>query len=437
MPDADFLVWIILFSLLPWVMVSQTGLQPGVLAIVGSLPDDASEKRTLRVGRVALATSAIQYIALVLAASSLIFALSKSGFLPESLRQVSQRPDVLIVMAFAGLFWALGSVGNSYMLAIGAARRMAILTSAGTCLFLLGSGLRLITGAPLTAVHMSLILSIGLATPAFGALREVARKARDVDTASPLPPGQARSLRAELNRFMGAQAIWVIPGALVTGLDNILVAEFDATSLRLYSVTLAVMMLGSAGAAALASPFISELSTRAAKRTQEGVAFPSWDDIKAPVIRLSRPCVGLGALAFLLGLAPLATGMIWYSPLLKGSSLHAVPILAAGVSMRILTIPLSTLAISARRQRSLFPSSIGEAAVNTAASLYLGSLFGAAGVAGGTFLGSLVAVAAHGWAAFSLLRPVPIDRRWWLRTVLVPATFLGIAGLTTSVVLQT
>ena len=429
--ESDYLAWIVAFSLLPWVMISQVGLQPGVLAIVGSLGHDASDILKGTVARVALRMSASQYLLIGLSGLIVIVLLAKAGWLADSLEGLLGHPSIVALLLFAGLLQCLGSVGNAFMVATGSGRPMALLTALGAGLFIVGAGIATLAGPKMSGETLSALVCVGMAAPTIGVLRAL-RNGRYRPGPLPVPSSTQEDIRSQLHRFMGAQAVWVVPGVLITGLDNILVTEFDPSSVRVYSVSLAVLALAGGATGAIASPFISHLAGFATVGGGSETTFGTWDRIKVPLTRLSRMTFVISAVAFSSCLL-LLLAWLWWQPSADHPNVAlAIPLLAAGLSIRILTVPLSILAISARRQRSLFPSAIGEAVVNASASLLLGYHYGAVGVAGGTFLGSLAAISLHGWAALHLLKDVPIQRRWWLQSVLVPATVLSLAGLATT-----
>lgn len=428
MGQHELVAWVVAFSLLPWLLVSQVGLQPGVLALVGGLGAHAPPSRKAEVAQVALKSSAAQYILIASVAGITIALVHSASFIPDSLERVLDRPDVLIVLLTAGLLQALGSVGNAYMLAVGRASVMAGLTLIGAAAFLLWSVIAITSTPGLTAMGLSIALCVGMSAPAIGAIRNVTRSRRPGRSIMDNGPSSTASVRTQLNRFMAAQAIWVVPGLLVSGLDNILVAEFEPSALRMYSASLALLTLTIGAIGALASPYISHFSELATASLAPGARrFHQWNTLEPLLLRLSWLAI-IGSFAgFLLALLPL---VVLRQPALPlgASATRAVLILSMGVSIRVLTVPLATVALSTRRQRSLFPSAVSEATVNAVASIGLGYRFGAVGVAVGTLLGSLTAVACHGWAAARPLKDVPISGAWWLRTVLAPSTFIVILG---------
>lgn len=423
------MAWVVAFSFLPWLLVSQVGLQPGVLALVGGLGRYAPAWRKAEVALVALKSSAAQYIFIALIASVSVALVHSASFMPSSLEQAIGRPGVLIVLLTAGLLQALGSVGNAYMLAVGRAPVMAGLTLVGAAAFMLWSVIAIATSSGLTAMALSTALCVGMSAPAIGAIRQVMASARSAHVLGDCHAPSTPPVRAQLNRFMAAQAIWVVPGLLVIGLDNILVAEFEPSALRAYSASLALLTLTIGAVGALASPYISHFSELATASLGLGArSFREWSTLEPPLLRLSWLAVSGSFAGFLLALLPL---IVLREPGLPLEALptRAVLILAIGVSLRVLTVPLATVVLSTRRQRSLFPSAVAEATVNAVASIGLGYRWGAAGVAVGTLLGSLTAVACHGWAAARSLRDVPISGAWWIRTVLAPSGLIVLLGV--------
>lgn len=427
MPEGDFLPWVVGFSLLPWLLLSQSGLQPAVLALVGGTEFDPWRRDANFIGRTALKISGLQYVALSAMVVAILVLLTKAALLPDSLQALVKRPPLSVLLLLTGLLHAFSSVGNAIMIAMGNAREMASLTALGASVFMIGAALQVGTWGHLTGNGLTGALCLGMAIPAIGVLRYNARRRSAMPSVHDEMPEDYPKVRGQFYRFMAAQSVWVFPGVLVSGLDNMLVAEFQPYAARVYSVSLALLGLAAAAVGALASPYISHFSGLAVRQVHGGRGFTSWSDVEGSANQLSR----ISALVSVAGfLAPLLILLVWRGVAgQSASAIAAIPLLAAGLCIRMLTVPMSILVISVKRQRALFPSAIGEAIVNASASLFLGYSFGAIGVAGGTLLGSVAAVAFHGWAALHLLRRVPIGRLWWVRNVLMPAACLASAGI--------
>lgn len=415
----DYTAWVVIFSFTPWLLISQVGLQPGVLAVLGR-HGQALSATTQRVLLDASRLSAEQYLAVSVAGLAFLALLDTAGVEAVAVSSAISHRLILALVAVGGFLQALNSVANAFMIAIGSARSMALWTCAGAATLVLGTAAVVATGAKLTGAGLTALVVLALCVPLVAPARRARQAGRPAS--ADLPAGaKSTETRKELRKFMVAQAVWVVPGVLVMGLDNILVAEYDPGSLRLYSFSLAAMALSSGAAGALASPFISRMSSEVWRDGSEVPAGSRRHSLYASAAQLSRWILAISGAVFLSALLLALIGVPrtdTFSVVPRGQI--AVVVLAGGIASRLLTIPVATVAIAARRQSSLFPSALGEAAMNVVASVVLGLRYGAVGVATGTLLGSVVAICAHGFAVFRLLGPDYVSVSGWVRTVPLP-----------------
>lgn len=415
LPRAEFTPWIVGFSILPWLAISQAGLQPGVLALLGD--DYRREVRAAAtIGKAAFRTSLLQYTVVCIGAAALFGMLSAIDLLPSSLGEVLARPLIAGSLLFVGLFQVLSSVGNAYMVGINRSKSVALLTAGGASIFLAAAASWIhVRDGSVSGVSLSLMIVVGLIGPTLGSLYHAR------ESSGPIGARPTINVPTQLRQFMLAQAVWVVPGVVVTGMDNLLVAQFDPAVLRVYSVAIALVGLATAAIGALSAPYISLLASLARVELPAGDE-TIWGELSRPLISLSRTAVvGSSAIAAL-GFLPLSRMTSSTLSLEIAQAGFAVPVLAVGIGVRLLTVPLATLVVALRRQSTLYPSAIGEAAANAVLSVTLGVRYGALGVALGTLIGAFVAVGAHGYAAYAPLSSMGGGfRRWWAYTVAVPA----------------
>lgn len=407
--SGDYMPWIVGFSLLPWLSVSQVGLQPGVLAVAGRLHRTMGPHAAAIVGRAALRASARQYFAVGVAGTLFVLLLSRTS---SSFSALVDRPGLLASMLSVGMLLCLTSVGNSYMIAAGRPRLMAGLTALGAAIFVALSLSLTALSAPVGAEEFTVVLGLGLAVPTMGVLARL----RGARHGAPDEDAQSGTTESELRSFVWAQAVWVVPGVLVSGLDNLLIAEFEPSTLVTYSVALSILTALTGALGAVTSPFIANISR---------YTDANFDLTEREVVRSRLKTLTVISLLFSAGTFCLVRIGTWLLATGGSDGSSAVLLLGAGLSIRMLTVPVSTAVVAAHRQRILFPSAIAEAVSNAFLSVALGWRYGAEGVAAGTLIGGLVAVSLHGRTIYRHPE-LCVRSRLWQLSVALPSAVLVI-----------
>jgi O-antigen/teichoic acid export membrane protein len=243
----------------------------------------------------------------------------------------------------------------------------------------------------------------------------------------------ARAARVLRDECAGL-TVWSVAMLLISGLSLVLVARLDLPHLPYYSVaaTLVLFMVGMVQA--LGSAILPIAAQRVATGDAQGLALLLG--------RASRYC----ALASLLMATPLVAGGaavlgLWVGPDYAQQSAGLLALLTVGHCLRMAALPYVTVAVAAGLQSRMLVLPLLEGVVNLGASLVLGSIFGAAGVAAGTLVG-----AALGVGGLFLHHPLrqtlePGALRTYLRVSVLPGlailgflaawgTGLRLAGLT-------
>lgn len=400
--------WVVAFSLVPWISLSAVGVQPGILALVGR--EHSASAVGLNDTLLPALRLVVRNVLVVLACIGLLAAVCvQTGWAADSLGLVGRHPGLLAAMSLLATLQVANSVANAFFIATRRTRRGALSTVFGAGIpagLLLGALAAEVRPGP---VGFTLILALGHVPPLYLLMREFAGRCEPPWHETVGSPRGVHTFRNGLAHFTRSHAVWVLPGVLVAGLDTSLVAEFDLPALRPYSVGLSVAALVTGAVGALTSPYIPRLS-----------ALPEpWRSTKPTGVVLLTVLI----LAVFVGLM--------YTPVFPDSAMGsrtALLLLASATLLRLLTVPQSVQVVAAGRQRVLYMSSVGEAAINVAASITLGRTLGASGVAAGTFLGAWWAIGAHGRARAKIMkRSIPDEA--WRRAVLLPGAVLTIIVL--------
>ena len=220
-------------------------------------------------------------------------------------------------------------------------------------------------------------------------------------TGKPESPSLLRAGR-EVIRSTGAMAFWSIAMLCITGLDLIVVGRVDFSAVGAYaiaaSLTAAITGLGNA----LQLPMMPRLAatrTRAAMMSRLG-----WmTGINAVAV------IGFAAAVILVVGTPLIGVLAPHT--LRSSAAELTVILTAAVALRLMGGPLALALIASGASNRVFVPQLLESIVNVVASITLGVLFGAVGVAFGTLIGAVCGLLGL------LLGSIP---RWFGRTWLRP-----------------
>jgi O-antigen/teichoic acid export membrane protein len=201
-----------------------------------------------------------------------------------------------------------------------------------------------------------------------------------------------RSLKTTIVKKMLAYcstlAIWSAGMLCVSGLDLTIVGRYDFAHTAYYSIAILptnfiVALVGSA--LAPLTPAASALSVNR-----------SPAEMGALLARMTRYA---SILLFVLGV-PLVVEGYWMLRVWVGLAyaLHTIAylrILLLGYMLRNVAMPYGAMLVATGSQKTAIASSVAEAIVNLASSIYLARHIGAIGVAYGTLLGALVCVGVN------------------------------------------
>ena len=195
-----------------------------------------------------------------------------------------------------------------------------------------------------------------------------------------------RAARALRDECLGL-TVWSLAMLLISGLSLVLVARLDLPRLPYYAVaaTLVLFMVGMVQA--LASATLPVAAQRVAAGDTDGLA--------VLLARSTRFCI----VASLVMAAPLIAGGtallgLWVGSQYAAQAAPLLAILTVGHCLRMAALPYVTVAVAAGLQSRMLVLPLLEGMLNLAASIALGLLFGASGVAMGTLAGALFGVVA-------------------------------------------
>ncbi|MHB8691985.1 MAG: hypothetical protein ACYDHH_12135 [Solirubrobacteraceae bacterium] len=195
----------------------------------------------------------------------------------------------------------------------------------------------------------------------------------------------ARSEVSGLRSRMRLLAYMVIGMILVSGLDGSIVGKVDFSKVGAYAAAAAVVNAITGTVSAICLPMIRDFSSPGSTVEENRHAVLAGARLNMTVVTLV--CVGVTGFAPLLFLVALRAD-------LRSTADGVLPVLAAGVLLRQMPVPLMFLGLSQPDiDRRLRWSPIAEGVSNFAFSVGLGTLFGAVGVAAGTLAAALIGIA--------------------------------------------
>lgn len=195
-----------------------------------------------------------------------------------------------------------------------------------------------------------------------------------------------RAARALRDECLGL-TVWSVAMLLISGLSLLIVARLDLPRLPYFAVaaTLVLFMVGMVQA--LASAILPVAAQRVAAGDAQGLS--------TLLGQATRFC----AWASLVVAAPLVVGgtvvlSAWVGPAYAAEAAGLLAILTVGHCLRMTALPYVTAAVAAGLQQRMLVLPLVEGALNLTASVLLGVIFGAHGVAFGTLVGAIWGVGA-------------------------------------------
>ncbi len=203
----------------------------------------------------------------------------------------------------------------------------------------------------------------------------------------------------ELSGYCVSLTVWSFSTLLVTGIDLILVGRFDFGAVAIYSA--AAILISFLGG--LQASVFSVIMPHSAALHAGGNA-KALGDLLLQSTRLSIIFLLLTGLPLLVCASPIIRIWLGQPYAIQGSRILIV--LVVGNMIRLLGVPYASILVGTGQQRLVFLSPLMEGISNLIASIVLGKLFGAIGVAWGTLIGAVIGIGAT--IAYSL----PRTRRW-------------------------
>jgi O-antigen/teichoic acid export membrane protein len=191
-----------------------------------------------------------------------------------------------------------------------------------------------------------------------------------------------------LLRYCGVLSIWSVAMLMINGLDTTIVARYDFRSTAYYAVSASITLFFTSLISSFCMPLIPAISAISIESSPEKLG--------AILTRSSRI---VSVLTLLTVVPPMFAGYFvfqwWMGHDFAVQGTKLLRLLLVGYAIRQLGLPYATMVIGLGRQWSTTLSPIVEAIVNLTSSILLARTYGAAGVAMGTIIGSVVGIALH------------------------------------------
>ncbi len=191
-----------------------------------------------------------------------------------------------------------------------------------------------------------------------------------------------------VGRYCSLQSVSTVAMLCIAGLDVLLVGHYDYGQTAYYSIAIlptnfVLLLVGSA-----LSPLMPASSALSTQRSPEEMG-----EFLQMITRYTSVMLLVTGLPLVVCGFPILRA--WVGPEYATHSLKYLRILVLANIIRNLCAPYATIITATGRQAAALTAAIAEAAVNLGSSIYLGSRFGAIGVAVGTLIGAVVSVAVH------------------------------------------
>ena len=382
MQTATYTVWVLVLQAAAYVGYFDFGLQTALgryIAFAEQRKDTAQRDSmfsTSLLGLVAAcALSCVALLALIL-------------FLPRFFPAVP--PSLLGAMR-----WTLLIVGGSMALGlpasacngvfIGIQKNEIPAAATGAAKALAAAGIIAAVLAGRSVITMAMILAatnlIAYITQ-YAAMRRIAPDIRFRRHA--VNPAAAR----ELLRYSSAITLMSVSMLLVSGLDVILVGRFQFQAVVAYSISTSFIPIIAGSLYAVLNammPHAAQLHAQGARRR--------LGDLVISSTRLSILLLVLTGLPIIIYAGPLLH--LWIGPAFVPEARTILIVLLLANIIRLTGAAYTVILVAAGQQHLIKISPLAEGASNFAASVALGAMFGAVGVAFGTLVGSIISVAAH------------------------------------------
>lgn len=197
-----------------------------------------------------------------------------------------------------------------------------------------------------------------------------------------------RSTAHELYGYCFGLTVMNFAMLLITGFDLLLVGRFQFSAVTPYSVSATMIALISGILSAVVSVMLPHAASLHARDNADGMG-----NLVVSATRLSVLLLILTGIPILIYARPILRLWIGQRYVTSGAPL-LVTLIVANV-IRLIGLPYAIILVAAGQQNYIKISPLAEGISNFIASVVLGKLFGAIGVALGTLLGSFVSIGAH------------------------------------------
>jgi O-antigen/teichoic acid export membrane protein len=192
----------------------------------------------------------------------------------------------------------------------------------------------------------------------------------------------------ELFRYCFAITLMSVSMLLVSGFDVILVGRFQFEAVIAYSVSASFIPIIAGSLYAVLNammPHAAQLHAQGARRR--------LGDLVVSSTRLSVVLLVLTGLPIVIYAGPLLH--LWIGPVLVPEARTILIVLLLANIIRLTGAAYTIILVAAGQQYLIKVSPMAEGLGNLAASIALGAMFGAVGVAFGTLIGSIISMGAH------------------------------------------
>lgn len=237
----------------------------------------------------------------------------------------------------------------------------------------------------------------------------------------------ARSDLVELRGDTATFLWWSIAMLLISGLDGLVVSRFDFERVGAYGLAAQFVALLIAAFSASVSPLLPAATARAfVYDTQERTARTLVDGTRLSIGSLT-------AAGGVLWVGGPSVMRLFYGDALAAEATGLLRLLVVGVIVRQIPAVLGLLQVANGDHRSVRVAPLTEGLSNVVASIGLAAVFGATGVALGTVVGGIVAVATHARCTFGSAKALEVTPRVWLRSAWSGAWAPGATACATAV----
>jgi O-antigen/teichoic acid export membrane protein len=409
MRPADYVVWVLVLQVGAYVSYLDFGLQTAVgryVAFAHEKNDQGQRDRVFSTAFAALVGACVLSILLLLAAVAGVRLIFPS--LP--IESVGMMRWAMLVL---GVSLALGLPASAWNgVFIGLQRYEIPAMVIGGARIVSAVGIVIAAFAGKSVVSMSAIM--GGTYLASYAVQYVAVRGMVPDLEFDLALVR-RATASELLSYCVGMAVMSFSMLLVTGLDLILVGRFDFAAVTPYSVAASIITFLSGGLGAVLSVMMPHAAALHAREDPEGLGRLVLNATRIAVVLLM-----LSGIPLLVYAGPILKIWIGQRFVAAGQPILATLLLANII--RLVGMPYAVVLVSAGQQRLIKVSPLTEGFSNLVASVVLGSMLGAIGVALGTLIGSVFSIASH--LVYSMPRTsliIRFSRRNWLRSgVVIP-----------------